>query len=312
MVNLFQHPASHNVYENTRSQRMLTPEEEKYVLSNAYIPEHILNLMVPISKGEPYLRSGYLYFLKENWIIFVGYPLEHAFRTEDLERVLDATIKEHKPKYLWLIAPEIPHPLIQSCKEKESDHYYKLELDGFEVKKDMLRAIRKASKDLKVERGRGILKEHAILISEFIENERPRALIRELFLGMEEYVNISKDAIVLSAFDKQGGLTAFYVVEMGAFNFATYVVGCYSRVNYVPNASDLLFFEMINLSKERGKGYIHLGLGVNEGIRRFKEKWGGVPFLKYEFCEYRPPKGITGILDMMRMLAEGSFREEKL
>jgi hypothetical protein len=24
---------------------------------------------------------------------------------------------------------------------------------------------------------------------------------------------------------------------------------------------------------------------VNEGIRRFKEKWGGVPFLNYEFCE---------------------------
>jgi hypothetical protein len=291
---------------------MLTPEEEKFISGRAYIPEHILNLMVPISKGEPYLSSGYLYFLKKNWIIFVGYPLGYAFRTEDLERVLEAAIKEHKPEYLWLIAPEIPRLLIQSCRERESDHYYKLELGGFDVKKDKLRAIRKASKDLKVERGRSISKEHAELISEFLEKERPRALIRELFLSMQKYVNISKDAIVLSAFDKKGGLTAFYVVEMGAFNFATYVVGCYSRENYVPHASDLLFFEMINLAKENGKGYIHLGLGVNEGIRRFKEKWGGIPFLKYEFCEYRPPKGITGIFDMMRMLSEGSFREEKL
>jgi hypothetical protein len=24
---------------------------------------------------------------------------------------------------------------------------------------------------------------------------------------------------------------------------------------------------------------------VNQGIRRFKEKWGGIPFLDYEFCE---------------------------
>ncbi|MFZ3090961.1 MAG: hypothetical protein WA240_10125 [Nitrospirota bacterium] len=32
---------------------------------------------------------------------------------------------------------------------------------------------------------------------------------------------------------------------------------------------------MINLAKEHGKGYINLGLGVNNGIRRFKEKWGG-------------------------------------
>jgi hypothetical protein len=39
------------------------------------------------------------------------------------------------------------------------------------------------------------------------------------------------------------------------------------------------------LAGEKHKEYIHLGLGVNEGIRRFKKKWGGIPFLKYEFCE---------------------------
>jgi len=65
------------------------------------------------------------------------------------------------------------------------------------------------------------------------------------------------------------------------------VIGCHSKKNYVPHASDLLFFEMLTLAKEYGKNYINLGLGVNEGIRRFKEKWGGVPFLRYEFCEYR-------------------------
>lgn len=60
--------------------------------------------------------------------------------------------------------------------------------------------------------------------------------------------------------------------------------------------SDLLFYEMINLAKEHGKGYINLGLGVNEGIRRFKEKWGGVPFLRYEFCEYR--RKDTGVFEL--------------
>jgi hypothetical protein len=289
---------------------MLTPDEEKYILTKAYIPEHIPDLMIPISKGEPYLTEGYIYFLKENWIIFIGYPLNHDFTTEDLEKTLNIIIKKHQPRYLWLIAPEIPHSLIKSCRERESDHYYRLDLDGFEVKKDMLRAIRKASKDLKVQRRRSILKEHTELISEFIEKEKPRALIRELFLSMEEYVKISKDAFVLSAFDRNGRLTAFYVVEMAAFSFATYVVGCYSRENYIPHASDLLFSEMVNLAKEKGKGYIHLGLGVNEGIRRFKEKWGGIPFLKYEFCEYRQSGGIR-MLDKMKILAEGPYREEK-
>ena len=50
-------------------------------------------------------------------------------------------------------------------------------------------------------------------------------------------------------------------------------------------ASDLLLFELINLSLEYDKRYIHLGLGVNTGIRRFKAKWGGVPMRRYEMCE---------------------------
>jgi hypothetical protein len=42
---------------------------------------------------------------------------------------------------------------------------------------------------------------------------------------------------------------------------------------------------MIKLTREHGKEIVNLGLGVNAGIRRFKEKWGGIPYLNYEFCE---------------------------
>jgi hypothetical protein len=39
------------------------------------------------------------------------------------------------------------------------------------------------------------------------------------------------------------------------------------------------------VSLEYDKRYIHLGLGVNEGIRRFKAKWGGRPTHPYQMCE---------------------------
>jgi hypothetical protein len=54
------------------------------------------------------------------------------------------------------------------------------------------------------------------------------------------------------------------------------------------------------MAREYGKGYINLGLGVNPGIRRFKEKWGGKPSLPYEFCEYR--SGIPGMRTMINSL----------
>ena len=80
-------------------------------------------------------------------------------------------------------------------------------------------------------------------------------------------------------------MAAFYVVDFGAKNFANYIIGCYSKSRYVIGASDLLMSELIKMSMEKGKEYIHLGLGVNCGIRRFKEKWGARRAYNYEMCE---------------------------
>jgi len=281
---------------------MLSIEQKEYILSKAYVPEHIPDLIVPISGGEPFLVDGYIYFSRDNWMIFVGYPLGHDFTTENFESALSRAIKKYQPEHIWLIAPEMPPSLNQFCWERESDDYYRLELTGSAIKKNLMRSIKKASKDLITNKGREITKEHTELISEFLKTENPNPRVRELFLSMEGYVKHSETSIVLNALDNKGRLTAFYVIELSASEFATYVVGCFSRKNYIPHASDLLAFEMINLAISNGKGYINLGLGVNNGIRKFKEKWGGAPFLKYEFCEYRPGGSRSKLLTVLKSL----------
>ena len=69
-------------------------------------------------------------------------------------------------------------------------------------------------------------------------------------------------------------------------------------------ASDLLLFELINLSRESDKLYIHLGLGINAGIRRFKEKWGGVSMCRYEMGELELKK--PSLFEML--MSMGSLR----
>ena len=264
---------------------MITPEEEAYVLERAYIPEHILNLMVPISKGEPFLKEEYLVFVKDNWLILVGYPLEGNFSQERCERILKQAVETFRPEYLWFIGPEIPPSLQGSCKERQTDQYYKFDLNQTKLKSSLQRVTDKASKELIVERGHSISKEHEALISELLKREKLPPRLRELYRAMPDYVAHSSTACVLNARDKNGKLCAFFVVELGAKNFSTYVLGSHSKKHYVSHASDLLFLEMIKLTREHGKNTVNLGLGVNEGIRRFKEKWGGIPFLNYEFCE---------------------------
>lgn len=264
---------------------MITPKDEEYVLARAYVPEHIVSLMALISKGEPFLIEDHLVFVKDNWLILVGYPFEANFSQQRCEEILKHAVETFRPEYLWFIGPEVPASLLDSCKERETDQYYRLDLEHTRLKASLQRTADKASKELTLERSHSISKEHEALIVELLKREKLPPRLMELYRAMPDYVVHSPSACVLNARDKKGKLCAFYIVELGAKNFSTYVLGSHSKKHYVPHASDLLFLEMVRVTHEHGKNMINLGLGVNEGIRRFKEKWGGVPFLNYEFCE---------------------------
>ena len=279
---------------------MITPDEEGYILERAYIPEHILNLMVPISRGEPFLKEEHLGFVKDNWLIFVGYPLDGNVSQVRSESVLNQAVETFRPEVLWFIGPEILPSLLESCKERETDRYYTLDIEQSKLKPSLQRMADKASKELRVERSRAFSKEHEALIAELLKREKLPPRVRELYRAMPDYVSRSSSACTLDARDKNGKLSAFFVVELGARNFSTYVLGCHSKKHYVPHASDLLFLEMIKLTREHGKDTINLGLGVNAGIKRFKEKWGGIPSLNYEFCER--DYGTTRTLSLIKAL----------
>jgi hypothetical protein len=271
---------------------MMTAAEELFVLKEAYIPEHIPSLMVGISKGDPFFLDPFLCFLKNHWLIFVGYPLGKPFAPASFTVGLQEAVQKFQPHSVWFIAPEIPALFIQSGARQERDEYYRLDLAGTDPPKGLQRQIRQAARALDVERSRHWTPHHQELTAEFLSREQLSPQVRELFLRMPAYLSHSPTAILLSARDRQKrDLSAFYVVELGAQNFSTYVVGCFSKIHYIAHASDLLFSEMIHLSREHHKAHIHLGLGVNEGIRRFKIKWGGTPTLPYAFCEYTPDGG---------------------
>ncbi len=90
----------------------------------------------------------------------------------------------------------------------------------------------------------------------------------------------SKTALLLES-RQTDTLSAFTIMDLGSTDYAFYLFNLRSATRYVPGASDILFFEMVKRAQNSGKRAVNLGLGVNTGIRRFKEKWGGTPFLPY-------------------------------
>jgi len=281
---------------------MLTSDEEAYILDQAYVPEHCIRLMTHVSGGEPFLIDDFFICRKENWVILIGYPLEDNFTPDQLEAVFAKIKKKFRPEFVSLVAPQMPPSLAAACQETESDAYFTLQAQKPVIRSPLKRNLRKARQNLRVEFSSGMQDAHGELMHEFVGRTPLSERVQRLLFKMPEFVAGSDMALVLNTWDQANKLAAFYVVDFEAKRFSNYIMGCHSKENYVRGASDLLLFELINLSLEYDKLYLHLGLGVNAGIRRFKAKWGAVPTRRYEMGELVLKK--PSILDTFRALAK--------
>jgi hypothetical protein len=264
---------------------MLTPEEEKYILAHAYIPEHTVGLMTSLSGGEGFLRDDFFFCRRGDWIVFVGYPLGKKFVLDDFETTLEKIRKDFKPARISLIAPQLSPRISTLCRQKDSDTYYILGPDPPVLGDAVKRNLQKAGRILSVERAARMVDAHRELMDEFVTRVKPPESVKNLFIKMPPYLAAATSAWVLNAWRSKDDLAAFYVIDLAAGQFANYIIGCYSKTSYVRGASDLLVRELIQMSSENGKAYIHMGLGISDGVRRFKEKWGARPGHSYEMCE---------------------------
>jgi hypothetical protein len=264
---------------------MITPEQEKYILAQAYVPEHTVGLMTNLSGGEGFLVDDFFFCRRDDWIVFVGYPLQQEFVLDKFETILEKIRKNFKPARISLIAPQISPRVSTICRQKDSDYYYILDTGPPVIGDAVQRNLKKASRMLSVERASQMGNAHRELMDEFVSRVKPPERVKNLFIKMPGYVATSPSAWVLNAWCSKDILSAFYVIDLAAGQFANYIIGCHSKKNYVRGASDLLVLELIQLSVENKKDYIHMGLGVSDGVRRFKEKWGARPVRRYEMCE---------------------------
>jgi len=264
---------------------MLTPEQKNYILSRAYVPEHTVGLMTSLSGGDGYLLDDYFFCRRDDWIILVGYPLGQEFALEQFETVLETIRKEFRPARISLIAPQISPRLGARCQERDSDYYYSLDTGPPVIGDAVKRNLKKAARMLTVERASQMGDAHRELMDEFVARAKPPERVKDLFFKMPRYVAAAQTAWVLNAWHATDKLAAFYVVDLAAGQFANYIIGCHSKIYYMRGASDLLVSELILMSAENEKAYIHMGLGVSDGVRRFKKKWGARPVRSYEMCE---------------------------
>ncbi len=267
---------------------MLNSEELNRIYQQAYVPEHLPEYVAAISGAKPHLIENYLCFSRKNHIIFIGYPLGE--KTVEISQVYDAVCKRFNPQTVAVITTELFFPQ-DSYEVIPADQYYRLNLPVTSLGSDVAYMVRRAERELDVEFGK-FDREHKKMIKDFVAEHELTDEQVYIFKHVGDYVKGSKTAMLLEA--RLGDrLVAFSIMDTGSASYAFYLFNFRSTKLSVPGASDLLFKEMIQLAQSEEKQAINLGLGIHAGIRRFKEKWGGVPFLKYNSAlVHRKPVGL--------------------
>ncbi len=266
----------------------LSPAEINAALERATVPEHSVPFMAAVSGGEPLAIGGFLFFARGEWLIAVGYPLDGGEAEGAFEQALSRTLRMTRARDCWAIAPRLPPRLAD--RRVEADRYYVLPAAA-PLPSRLERLADRAARRLTVAEEEAFGPGHRRLWAEFMNRVDLPPRVRELYARTPALLGRTPGLALLSARDPEGRIAACLLVDRAPRRFTSYLLGAHSREPYIPHASDLLFREMIHAARREGKEFVHLGLGVNEGIRRFKEKWGARPGPNYEMAAWREEGG---------------------
>lgn len=265
---------------------MINQDQIEIIKRFAYVPEHIPSYVVPISGSEPFWFEDFLIYLKKDHIIFIGYPLHGPAHEERIKKALHESINCFKPKGVSISSPFALFPDHQ-CIHFSYDHYYRLDLVDFSISQKTRNMINRASRELFVEKTREYNEEHEKIVEDFIKTHTLDEEIKIIFRRLKQYVSYSQESWIFNGRNRNGELVAFDIAEFGSKEYAFYMFNFRSKSIYIPGTSDLLLYEIIKMARSENKRYLNLGLGINEGIKFFKKKWGGLPFLPHVHCLYQ-------------------------
>ena len=258
---------------------MLNSDDHTVIYQKAYLPEHLPGYGEAVSNAEAHLHGAYLCFTRGTHLTFVGYPL--GTESPDISSAYESACDRFHPTTVAIIAPQLWLP-VNAYESQKEDCYYRLELPLKPLHPEVAYMVRRAARELQVTQGR-FGREHKKLVKDFLTGHEFSGEHKLIFERIPRYLKRSNTARLLEG-RKENSLIAFTIMDLGSANYAFYLFNFRSLKENIPGASDLLFHEMVNLAQSEGKAALNLGLGIHPGIRHFKEKWGGIPFLPYSYA----------------------------
>ncbi len=247
-----------------------------------YIPEQIIDYFEPISGLKAKIIGNYLLYINGETVAIIGYPINGEYDEKEVTQIFQSYFEEKKSMRIVIIAPKLPSTLV--FEEVKTDNYYRLMLPVKHLSKKIRYMVSRAFRELAIEVGKNLTNSHREIMRDFLNRPDVDEFMDYVCSRLDLYLSRSKTVKIINAFNKTGRLVGFDIVDLPPGRYSFYMFNFIDRNGgYVPGVSDLMMHHFLKISEEEGKLYVNMGLGINEGVKRFKVKWGAEPFLPYQY-----------------------------
>ncbi len=228
-------------------------------------------------------------FASEKKLVLVGYPLHDP---RDTEAMAEAVSEALKIRDLRISPssdrPDRPRPGRRARLPRTAIIPCRCRI--LYLLQKVRNLIRRASRELTVERGHQWGDDHLALVQRYLDERHLEPGTRHVFQHLPHYLAASPGSLVLSGRLADGKLAAFVVGDFSAFRTAFFMF-CFRDPRLAPPGStDLLLGGLLEEAYQRGQTLMNLGLGINTGVGFFKRKWGALPFLPYVEVSWAPAR----------------------
>ena len=266
---------------------MIGPDRLARVSAEAVVPEQLVSYVRAVSGSKPAMIGSCVGYQSEGSIVLVGYPLHDPKDEGAMADAIEEALHMPDLRRLTVIGPVRP-PQAPIETEVTEDSYFVLPLPPPAPGQKLRNLLKRAGRELTLHRELRLGEDHLALVQGYL-NERTLAPgTRHIFRQLPLYLEASAGSMVFSARLADGRLAAFAVGEFGSLSTAFFLFCFRDSELAPPGSADLALSGLLEEARQRGQSRMNLGLGVSEGIRFFKRKWGAEPFLPYVEVTWKP------------------------
>lgn len=263
------------------------PDRLARVSAEAVVPEQVVPYVRAVAGSKPRMMGSCVAYESSGSLVLVGYPLHDPRDVSAMAEAVSLALENQGLKRLTVIGPARPP---QAPKETPSteDAYFFVPLPAPALGQKLRNLLRRAGRELILVRERVIGEDHKTLVQRYLDERMFSPGTRQIFSRIPDYLEASGASLILSARLADGRLAAFVVGEFSSLSTAFFMF-CFRDPGLAPPGSaDLALSGLLQEAEARGQSRMNLGLGVGEGIRFFKRKWGAEPFLPYVEVAWDP------------------------